>query len=218
MTGAELINEAIAYYDNTLATDATNAQRRLRVLHSAQLVLEEVYNFKAWPFKYKVGTVVTTAGAGALPADYGRLGPEGSVVDSAKAVWTETTLQEIYALRAGTDQPLIKVFAIGLGSTASTNYNQLVVPDTVASYTFQVGYDRLAPTLTDAATEITVIPKQYHRTVLLAGTVARMQTLKSDVRQFWLGQYAMGLGRMQANEMPMQSRVQQLPLFQRGQW
>lgn len=253
MTGAELVSEAISYYDNTLATDATNANRRLRVLHAAQMVLDEVYNHKAWPFKHHRLSVTTSAGVAYLPnfptgapaapdplppnwfapdgISYGRLGPEGAVVEVTGQHWTETTLQEITALRSAGNS-LMKVFAIGsytgpqgsvtTWSEATESWEgglyQLVIPNQNDAVSFYVYYDSAPKLLSDTANEIVAIPGQYHRTVLLAGTIVRMQTAKSDVRIYWEKQYQQGLARMSANEMPLQSRTHQLPLFQRGQW
>jgi hypothetical protein len=252
MTGAELVSEAISYYDNTLPNDATNAARRLRVLHNAQMVVDEVYNHRPWPFKHHSCTVVTSNGVAGLPhfpagipatpdpippgyfapdgVSFGRLGPEGMVrEESTGAVWTETTLQEVAALRT-TNSSQLKLFAIGSfsgpdgivtawdGTRWSGGLYRLIIPNTTDALTFTVHFDAAPPALADTADPIVLIPPQYHRTVLLAGTIVRMQTSKSDIRQFWLQQYAMGLGRMQANEMPLQSRVKQMPLFQRGQW
>lgn len=258
MTGAELISEAISYYDNTLATDATNVNRRLRILHSAQLVLDEIYNFKNWPFKNSTINVEVYEGAAYLPyfpagvptppldltgyffpGSYGRLASEGAVQDaSTKAFYTETTLQEIVALRAANDSQR-KLFAVGSELAKSTQPSQtpsvstwnsttkkwtggfykLLIPDTSAvGPTLTVSYDMAPPKLADDANEITALPYQYQRTVLLAGTIVRMQTAKSDTRQYWEAQYALGMGRMAVNEMPLQSRMFQLPLSQRGQW
>jgi hypothetical protein len=233
MTGAELISEAISYYDNTLATDATNAGRRLRILHNAQMVLDEIYNTRNWPFKHhKVDLPVASGetqlpnypqGPPADPADgdgisFGRLGSEGAVFDTATGqFWTETTLQEIMALRASGNSQR-RLFAIGSASGPWGTY-QLLIPDTaVVGPTLTVFFDVAPGKLLDTTDEISAIPYQYHRTVLLAGTIVRMQTSKSDVRDFWQNEYAKGLARMVANEMPLQSRVKQLPLSQRGQW
>jgi hypothetical protein len=258
MTGAELISEAISYYDNTLATDATNVNRRLRILHSAQLVLDEIYNFKNWPFKNSNINVEVYEGAAYLPyfpagvpvppmdptgyfypGSFGRLASEGAVQDaSSKAFYTETTLQEIVALRASGDSHR-KLFALGSETARGTQptvvpsisswssvtkkwtggFHKLLIPDTTAvGPTLAVAFDMAPPKLADDANEITALPYQYQRTVLLAGTIVRMQTAKSDTRQYWEAQYALGIGRMAVNEMPLQSRVVQLPLFQRGQW
>lgn len=252
MTGAELISEAISYYDNTLATDATNVNRRLRILHSAQLVLDEIYNYKNWPFKNSTINVDVYEGAAYLPyfpagvptpplvltgyyypGSFGRLASEGAVQDaSTKAFYTETTLQEIVALRAANDTHR-KLFALGstegpegvitswdtINMKWTGGFYKLLIPDTSAvGPTLTVSYDMAPPKLADDANEITALPYQYQRTVLLAGTIVRMQTAKSDTRQYWEAQYALGMGRMAVNEMPLQSRVAQLPLFQRGQW
>jgi hypothetical protein len=233
MTGTELISEAISYYDNTLATDATNANRRLRVLHNAQMVLDEIYNTRAWPFKHHKVDVDVEDGEVSLPCypqgkpvnpangdgiSFGRLGQEGAVYEAATGqFWTETTLQEIIALRAAQNSQR-KLFTIGSVSGPSGIY-QLIIPNTATvGPTLTVFFDVAPGKLVDNTSEIGAIPYQYHRTVLLAGTIVRMQTSKSDVREFWLQQYGMGLARMVANEMILQSRVKQMPMYQRGQW
>jgi hypothetical protein len=232
MTGAELITEAISYYDNTLATDATNANRRLRILHNAQMVLDEIYNLREWPFKHHKVDLLVANGEAALPSypdgaptpppvvdgiSFGRLGREGAVFDATTGqFWTETTLQEVMALRASHNTEK-RLFAIG--SFSGPVGMKLLIPYTaVVGPTLTVLFDAAPVPLADSATEIVAIPYQYHRTVLLAGTIVRMQTSKSDVRDFWQNQYALGLARMVANEMALQSRVKQLPLSQRGQW
>ena len=253
MTGAELISEAISYYDNTNPSDAGNAQRRLRVLHAAQMVLEEIYNFKPWPFKRHKATVTTLGGVASLPnypdntfaipagpppgyfppvggpISFGRLGPEGAVVGASNDTWTETTPQEITAARAAGDH-LRKIFSISsdyanTGTTTAWDVDgwkgglyKLEIPNLTEAVELTVSFDAAPTVLADSSDQIVAIPFTYHRTVLLAGTISRMQQSKSDTRIFWEKQYLVGLARMAANEMAMQSRVQQLPMFQRGQW
>lgn len=253
MTGAELINEAISHYDNTNSSDAGNAQRRIRILHAAQMVLDEVYNFKPWPFKRHKVTVETSAGVASLPnypdgtyttpagpppgyftpvggpVSFGRLGPEGAVVGANNELWVETTPQEITAARAAGDS-LRKIFSISsnyANAGAATAWDtdgwkgglyKLEIPNTTEAITLTVYFDAAPIKLADDANQIVAIPPEYHRTVLLAGTITRMQQAKSDTRIYWEKQYLVGLARMAANQMPMQSRVQQLPMFQRGQW
>lgn len=253
MTGAELISDAISYYDNTDSNDAGNAQRRLRVLHAAQMVLEEVYNFKPWPFKRHKVTVTSSSGVASLPnypdgtytvpagppvgyfapvggaVSFGRLGPEGAVVGANNEMWVETTPQEITAARVAGDS-LRKIFSISSdyaqsGTTTAWDTNgwkgglyKLEIPNTSDAVVLTVYFDSGPVPLVDNSNQIVAIPYQYHRTVLLAGTITRMQQAKSDTRIFWEKQHLVGLARMAANEMPMQSRVQQLPMFQRGQW
>ena len=282
MTGQELISQAIQFYDNTSPGDAENANRRLRVLHYAQLVLDEVWNWRSWPFKHTTGTVVCSGGEGVLPSNFCRFGSEGLVFETTpQASWTEAFLGDVKSLqlRGSSQARLFSVSAcepgatlytgvgsVGLGDTTitfdpvipgvitlgdsidfdpntetmvvssrvddntvvaqavstlghsletcvitrPTAAATLVIPD-VGTRTLTVLYEKNPPTVADS-TALLGIPAAYHSTVLLAGTVARLQTSKNDLRvQQWEAQYRMGLGRMVVNEMPMASRMKQMP-------
>lgn len=277
MTGEELISTAIQFYDNTLATDAENANRRLRVLHYSNMVLDEIWNWRSWPFKFGTDVVSMVAGEGPLPSDFARFGTEGLVYKAPNQFWTEALLADVRVLQARGDRTE-RLFAVG-GAAAgemlfygnmdcAPDSNQvtftehipagvrwddqivftetllvamrvddhnvliqalpsdfysgfaainrgvvtpvLVIPD--ASVTeLTVHYERTPPAVTDEAVSLP-IPSSYHRTVLLAGLLARLQTAKNDVRIYWEKQYALGLGRMVVNEMPLASRMKQMPM------
>lgn len=206
MTGADLIDAVISYYDNTNVNDADNTLRRARVLHNAQMVMDEVWNFRPWSFKTKTDTVSCSSGSGDLPDDFSRFGPNGLVWDASnKQVWTESFPQDVLDRQIQGDLNR-RLFAVS--QTATTWV--LLIPQT-AAITLSVFYEVNPPALVDDSTALP-IPEASHRTVLLAGTIARTQFDKNDTRLYYEKQYLMGLGRMVVNDAPIQTRGKSLPM------
>lgn len=218
MTGEELINAVISFYDQTDPTDAGNANRRLRVLHYAQMVMDEVWNYRDWSFKYKQGGSTSALGSVGLPTDFQRLGPNGLVwTANPRAIWIEAPAQDVIALQTRGDSTK-RVFAI----TGNTGGDEqiMMIPNTVDAISLSLYYEAAPPTLADdSGTTPLGIPISYHSTVLLAGTIARTQTSKNDTRIYWEGKFAQGLARMAANDLENQTRLKQMPMtVGRGMW
>jgi hypothetical protein len=210
VTGQDLINALINHYDQTLSTDAGNTNRRTFMLHHIQMVVDEVWNHRAWSFKMNQESITTSGGSSAPPTSFARVGPEGFVYEpSTKKTWTETFAQDIMAIRNSATTFTMKLYAI---SSVDNTGRQIIVPDVTNPVTLSFFYEMAPPVIADDSTDIVQIPVEYHNTVLLAGGVSRIQTSKNDIRLYWEKQYLQGLGRMVANDLPLSSRMKQMPL------
>jgi hypothetical protein len=171
--------------------------------------MDEVWNQRPWSFKWKSTTVVLAAGSGTLPTDFCKFGQEGLVWEnSAHKVYTETTPQELMALRAEGDSSRRLFSVLSVNGTTP----KLVVSNATSTVTLSLFYETNPPTLADSSTEIAGLPVAYHGTVLLAGTAATTQMAKNDERVYWEKKYVQGLARLIANDLPLQSRIRQLPM------
>lgn len=211
MTGASLIDALISNYDLTTANDAGNTNRRVFLLHHLQMVVDEVWNHRAWSFKMRADTVTTANGKGALPTDFSRVGPEGWVWEESTArAWTETFIQDVMSLRHRVPTHTSKLFAIGSDDATG---RALLIPEMDTPVTLTLLFEMTPPTVVDDTSgSLDTIPEEYHRTVILAGGIARTQTSKNDIRLYWEKQYLQGLGRMVARDLPLSSRIKQLPM------
>lgn len=221
MTTQELINEAISYYDDSPSDDAQNTNRRLRVLFCAQQTVEEVWESFPWPFKQATTTATISAGNNYfnLPADFASFGMWGGVYYS-KVRLAEVDLEWIIDYRLS-GYGTLDAFALSQSTDSdSANTRQGQTISMAGNTTLNVYYDKLPPTLVDAANnhELYNIPGQYHRGVILPGVVSKLQRSKDDTDPFWEGRYREGLGQMRVSERPHRTTVRKAPMKHRGMW
>lgn len=223
MDTAALIDRIINFTDNTDSTDADNATRRSRILQYCQEIFDYVWYYRPWIFKYRTASITVngTTGIADVPADFNGLGPEGKLYDvgTGRQLWEEPYYKLMEKIRLGlqSGNPP-ELFAVGgMNTTTFARTIQLIPPGSAMSLTMD--YEAKSPTLADTSTasNLELIPVDYHFSVLLPGVHARTAQSQGDVRD-WAGQFKQGLIYMVNREMPHQSKVRQMPRHSVGLW
>lgn len=219
MDGASLITAVIGYWDNVDAIDASNTTRRARVLQYAQHTVDEVWNYRDWPWKARVDATLSTAsGLVEVPTDFGEIGQSGGVYltdtgDQLAQVDPKAVIDMIQG-SATTDQP----GCYALFGQGTNGLLQIYVPGDVVLLTLY--YSASPPVITDAGAPsgLEYIPLAYHNTVILAGTAAKAQGSKGDARPDWQAMYQNGLAYMVARERLYKPTVRRMPMTVGGMW
>jgi hypothetical protein len=203
-----LIQAVIYYYDDT---KDVSADRQGRILHYVNRVLEEIWNYRQWNFKYGNYAITFTGGVGQCPDGFEAVGPNGGLYDSVGELWAEAELQEVLHLRqAGT---LDHYYAVGDWDTQN-EYRYIYIPDVNNADTFTLIYNKTAPTLSSG--DLLPVPPSMHEAVF-AGTVMHVQKSKNDERD-WRGDFLRALSRAAIIERPNRSRGLQLPYTVGRMW
>jgi hypothetical protein len=221
VTVSEIIDQVLAYTDNTNPSDADNADRRTRLLFYLREILADVWYNREWPFARR--RVVLTVGAGdayaTAPIDFLALGEYGTVLldepnsgDPLENV-PEHRIVEARKTTLKTQSP--SIFSI-FGQDPTTYAARIQFPNNDADYDIVVSYLKKAPVIDETTNNLAIgeIPEQYHQTVLVPGVRARSTASKGDAR--WnehQGIYLAALNWMKAKERRRQGTVWQLPSF-----
>lgn len=215
---AAFIDEGIAYYDNTGASDADNTTRRARWLAFTQQALDEIWISGDYVFSYITGTVSFSAATDSadLPADFMEFGEVGgiwnsSTTDQLEQVRPIEAYSGVVAGRAGEGEAQVSDY----GLNASTMRRVLHLPGNAGSaQTIKILYRKVAPTLVDTTTDATSnlwqLPLAYQNTVLMPLVVSKIRSSLGDSRQF-LDQYLAGLSAMAKRERARKTTTQRLP-------
>jgi len=228
MNTKTLIDKVLLYTDNTLASDAGTATRRVKILEWAQETWDETWHFTEWPFAYTSGTLTVPDGQSyvALPETFSTFGDRGTAYLSSDwgVPMTEVNPQQVQREQrssGSTANPTI--FCVYM---ADEGVQRFQVPKNSGALTVYIYYKKIPPTLVDVdhATNSMLqhIPAAYHYTVLLAGVKEKAARSKGDARAAteWAGQYQSGLARMVVKEIPnrYKSSVNRLGRAIAGMW
>ena len=219
MDADALITSVIGFWDNVDANDASNVDRRSRILTFLQITAGEVWNYRDWAFKARVDTsLVTTGGLVEVPADFGEIGQSGGVflTDTGAPLLQVDPKIVIEMMQGGTTNNLPTVYALfGQGTNGLL---QLFVPGDGVNLTLY--YSATQPVITDAGAPsgMEYIPLAYHYTVMLTGTAAKAQQSKGDARPDWNAMYQNGLMQMVARERLYKPSVRKMPVTVGGKW
>jgi hypothetical protein len=222
----DLLRDVASYYDDTDANIYTIPSSKLsRYLHYAQRTIDEIVNYKPWPWKMAYAPVqfnVTPANGreAPLPADFANVGPNGALFDSTGEPWAEIDFRNMVALIAANRNITRHYFCVGRriasistgvgdGGVIEGEERGLLIPDPNNTTTFTLFYETSPPLLTLAAP--IPIPESMHNCLLL-GTVAKLQEGKADPRDIWRAEYVSALAKQVATLMPLASRVKQMPM------
>lgn len=189
MQAEDLIDEIIEDHLEVDATDATNAAQRTRVLRCAQAALQIIWIADEWDFRQVIGGT-TTLSSGAYtavtPSGFQTLGSNGSV-------W----LQNTYELGKADEKWVNRIrrqngstsgrpmhFAIA-GQDSSTKRPTLIF-DAIAdaTYTIELDYEKVCPTLTDAdtASGLDQFPDEHVQSVLKPAVIELLSSGSGDGR------------------------------------
>lgn len=215
-TVEDLVKELAAWYDDTDTTQYTLPTSKLnRYLHYTQLTLEEIWNYRAWPFKMKSDAISVTAGVGPLPTDFAAFGPNGYLKAQASSdIWAEAALQDVSVLRTGNKGQNMHVFAVG-DTGQGDGTLAVFTPSTTENGSFDVFYEQVAPTL--VLSDQVPLPASMHH-VLLKGGISKVQEAKGDRRTVYRSEYVAALAKQVAVMMPLASRMNQMPMTVGRRW
>jgi len=220
MNAYEATSKILLYTDNTLATDAGTAKRRVKILEWMQEIFDEVWNWADWDWTYKAGSIIVpTAGYVALPSDFVRFGSKGRAYDSNGRPLDEVNPQQILEQHLSSGQvSTIREFAVYI---ADDGVMRLYTPKPGSALTLTIYYKFKPPTLVDinhaTSSNLQHIPSEYHYSVILAGLKERAARSKGDARAGadWATLYRQGLSAMVKQAQPKRSTTQVLP---KGYW
>lgn len=216
-----LINDVASFYDDTDATVYTLPTSKLnRYLHYVQRTVDEIHNYKPWPWKMVYKNLTFTARQADLPTDFANIGPNGALFDARGEPWAEIDYRNMVAIIAAGQDVSRHWYCVGRRlASASVNIGDggakggeiraLLIPDPNNATTFTLYYETSPPQL--ALGSAISIPESFHNCVLL-GTVAKLQEGKADPRDIWRAEYVAALAKQVAMLMPLASRVKQMPL------
>ncbi len=221
MDATEIITQVLAYTDNINPTDTDYADRRVRLTHLLQALLEDVVTESEWTWLRKTSqlTVAAQDGFVAVPADFGQLGDYGTIhlVDNFTGVpldhEPEHVIRSSRARNYQTSSP--SYFSI-FGQDATTYVRQINFPINPDAFDILVNYLRKSPTVDEAANlnTVKIVPEEFHQRVLIPGLSAKTLESKGDER--WQNQFAMyndGLKKMRSKFRRRQGTLWQLPSF-----
>ena len=216
MDTATLIDNVIDGYDHVSSTDSDNTAREAKILLYAQEVVDEVWYFREWDFRYRSGTVTFAAGdyESDLPANFHEFGSQGLViVQSTGAKLVADTSANIFE-QSYTDTTTFPTYSVW-GQNSTTGRKLLQISSS-AAMTLDVFYLATSPTLSNCAGDdgqLQFIPTAYHQTVILPGVVYKVKhQQEGEDQRDWYNRYQQGLNRMVAMERAGKTRVQRLPL------
>jgi hypothetical protein len=223
MTDEALINELITVYDQVSPVDGDYSARRARILSWAQDITDEVCFYRQWTFLMSSAevNVSSTTLAGDLPADFSYIPETGGVFRSDDGQqMTERPVQEILRLQLlGVPVATLPDMYAIYGYNSTTKRKLIQVPPISANVNVEVNYLKIPPTLSDPGTGLKDnIPEQYHRTVIMQGTLYRMLRAKGAMASGdYFQKYRENLATMAAREIPFRSEVRRMPMANR-QW
>jgi len=207
------ISLVIEVYDGVVPADGGSVKRRVKILRSMQLTNDFVHNFREWEWTYTSSALVVLANDNfvALPTGFQNVGDAGFLWDVDRNVpvtlVSKFELMRLRLLSRGTSQR--SVFGI-FGGKVQLTY----AAGSARNFTL---FHRVAPEiLTDTDTEM-LIPDKWFRSVIIPGTVAGGQELKSDLRPQWRAQFADGLKQMATDENPAKA-ARKPPMAIPGAW
>lgn len=226
MNAKELIDKVLLYTDNTLASDAGTATRRIKYLEWAQEVFDQVWHERPWRWSMSSTALTVPAGQGyvALPADFHSVSPYGRAYNNAdKGVPMDEVqpqlIQSALLRDSGVSRP--SVFAI---MRADDGVQRFYVQKNSPALVVTLWYKTSSPTLVDVAhattSKLQYIPAGYHYTVILAGVKEKSARQKGDARAAadWHQIYVQGLARMVVNEVDRRSTVRRMGRAVVGMW
>lgn len=222
----DLIKDVASYYDDTDATIYTLPPSKLqRYLHYAQRTVDEIVNFKPWPWKMAHTTLtfnVTPANGyeAVAPADFANVGPNGALMDRTGEPWAEIDYRNmVFLIASGRDASrhwfcigrriASTSTAVGDGGVLEGDARGLMIPDRNNTQPFTLFYETSPPKL--VLGEVVPLPESFHNAALL-GTVAKLQEGKGDPRDIWRAEYVAALSKQVALLKPLSSRVAQMPM------
>lgn len=222
----DLLKDVASHYDDTDATAFVLPTSKLnRYLHYVQRTLDEIYNFKPWPWKMAYKTLqfnVSPANGreAPVPKDFANVGPNGALFDPRGEPWAEISFRDMIALHASGSGQSNHLFAVGRrqadastavgdGGVKNADSRGLLIPDPNRTDAFTLFYETSPPKAALGA--VIPIPESMHNALLL-GTVAKLQEGKADPRDIWRAEYVTALSKQVAALMPLTSRMRQMPL------
>lgn len=222
----DLIKDVASFYDDTDATIYTLPPSKLqRYLHYAQRTVDEIINYKPWPWKMAFTplqfNITPPNGREATPpADFANVGPNGALFDSTGEPWAEIDFRNMVSLITANRNVTRHYFCIGRriasvstgsgdGGVAEGDARGIMIPDPNNTTSFTLFYETSPVKL--ALAGVIPLPESMHNALLL-GTVAKLQEGKADPRDIWRAEYVSALAKQVALLMPLASRVKQMPL------
>jgi hypothetical protein len=222
----DLLKDVASYYDDVDANTYTLPDsKKNRYLHYAQRTVDEIVNFKPWPWKMAHAPIqfnITPANGheAEAPPDFANVGPNGALLDSTGEPWAEIDYRNMVFLISAAQQTTRHYFCIGRrildtstnlgdGGVTGGESRGLLIPDSNNTTIFTLFYETSPPKL--VLGNAIPLPESFHNTLLL-GTVAKLQEGKGDPRDIWRAEYVAALSKQVALLKPLSSRVQQMPL------
>lgn len=221
-----LLAEVASIYDDTDAVVYTLPPSKVaRYLHYIQRTVEEIFNYRPWPWKMAYTQVqfnITPANGreATLPADFANVGPNGALFDPTGEPWAEIDFRNMVSIIAANRLSTRHYFCVGTrvasvsadigdGGPPGQHFRGLTIPDPNRTDLFTVFYETSPPVVTLGAP--IPIPESMHNCLLL-GTVAKLQEGKADPRDIWRAEYVSALAKQVSAMMPLASRVKQMPM------
>lgn len=186
MTDTELITAAIKHWLNVGSAETvqdTDFQER-GGLHATQAV--EEFWLKPWHWKDASASVtIASTGIGPLPADFGNI-TRGFVIDGTTKVKLQyVDPQTLFRLRAsttGSGNPQFYTIA-GMDAAADPMVKRIhVYPKPAANRSVTVYYEMIRPVIVWDGEGLQSVPAEYHRSVILIGTIAKFADDEGDPR------------------------------------
>lgn len=216
-TGKQIVDEVLAYYDNTDASTMQNGEsRRARILHYLQRTAEDVWFHRSWPFTVESSQRNFTTGISTVPSNFGQISSEGGLFDLNGRAWVEIAHQDMLYLRMRGVRANDHIYSIGGNAGQGTQY--IYLPGTALVTSMYLVYQTRTPTIVDDPFGEGYLPfPQPFGEVLLMGTVAKMKGEEGDARQDWKVDYAKALSRVAATYVK-RTRPQMMPQSVGGMW
>jgi hypothetical protein len=186
VTDSELVDAANEEWLNVgSAATADDTELRARTArHATQAVAE--FWLRPWHWKDASATVtIASTGIGPLPADFGSFS-RGFVIDAV----TKTKLryvdpQTLFRLRetaTGSGDPYYYTIA-GMSAAASPMVKRIHVhPKPAANRNTTVYYEIKRPVVSYGGAGLQSVPEEYHESVILLGTIAKLADGEGDPR------------------------------------
>lgn len=223
-----LIADVAGYYDDTdVLQHVLPASKVARYRHYIQRTIDEIYNYKPWPWKMAYATVqfnITPANGreAPLPADFANVGPNGALFDRTGEPWAEIDYRNMVAIITANRHVTRHYFcigrriqttsvAVGDGGVLEADARGLLIPDPNNTAEFTLFYETSPPLLSSLGNVVIPIPESMHNCLLL-GTVAKLQEGKADPRDIWRAEYVTALAKQVSTMMPLASRTKQMPM------
>jgi hypothetical protein len=216
-TGKQIVDAALAYYDNTDGSTMQNTTvRRARLLHYLQRTAEDIWFHRPWPFSIESSQRNFTSGTVAVPANFAQVSAEGGLFDLNGRTWVEIPHQDMLYLRLRGHRANDHIYSIGGNAGQGSQY--IYLPSTGLTVSMNLVYQTVCPTVVDDpfGEGYLSFPQPFGEALLL-GTVAKLKGEEGDARQDWRADYARALARAGAS-YTKKTRPQMMPQSVGGMW
>lgn len=220
MNTVEAITEVITDADLIDATDSEYTAERARVLRALVRTWEKVWLDRAWWFVFAEGSITVPDGVGyvVLPSDFMDFTLYGGAfraIDGAQMVYKNPVWMKEQKLLPGHTVSNPYFYSI-YGQDGTTKEPLFQTEVNSGSAVVKLLYRTEPPTLDESSnsTNLSKMPDQWHRSVLISGTKADIRAPKADALwKKWQNDHEMALRKMRQEERTGRESPSQIQHF-----